>query len=92
MVIYRQDTNGTKPPLAPGELGYDKYPAGGDEGRVWVGKGDVNIPLAKNVHSGPTAPTGAATGDKWYNTANGVEYNYLNGVWVDTTGGIRLTN
>jgi hypothetical protein len=47
MVIYRQDTNGTKPPLAPGELGYDKYPAGGDEGRVWVGKGDENIPLAQ---------------------------------------------
>lgn len=45
--ITRQDTNGVKPLLATGELGYDNYPAGGDAGRVYVGTGTENIPLAK---------------------------------------------
>ena len=48
-VITRQDTNGTKPLLQVGELGYDNFPAGGDSGRVYVGTGSVNIPLAKKV-------------------------------------------
>lgn len=47
MVIVRQDTNGIKPLLQVGELGYDNFPAGGDEGRVYVGTGDENVPLAK---------------------------------------------
>ena len=46
-VITRQDTNGTKPLLQVGELGYDNFPAGGDEGRVWVGTGTSNIAQAK---------------------------------------------
>lgn len=46
-VITRQDTNGVKPLLQVGELGYDNYPAGGDEGRVWVGTGTSNIAQAK---------------------------------------------
>ena len=46
-LITRQDKNGVKPLLQTGELGYDKYPAGGDSGRVYVGTGSVNIPLAK---------------------------------------------
>ena len=46
-VITRQDTNGTKPLLQVGELGYDNFPAGGDEGRVWVGTGISNIAQAK---------------------------------------------
>ena len=45
--ITRQDTNGVKPLLATGELGYDNYPAGGDAGRVYVGTGSVNIAQAK---------------------------------------------
>lgn len=49
MRINRQDTNGVKPLLAIGELGYDNYPAGGDSGRVYVGNGTDNIPLAKKV-------------------------------------------
>lgn len=45
--IIRQDTNGVKPLLAVGELGYDNYPTGGDAGRVYVGNGSENIPQAK---------------------------------------------
>lgn len=45
--IIRQDTNGVKPLLAVGELGYDNYPSGGDAGRVYVGNGSINIPQAK---------------------------------------------
>lgn len=46
-LITRQDKNGVKPLLQTGEFGYDNYPAGGDSGRVYVGTGSVNIPLAK---------------------------------------------
>ena len=48
-LITRQDTNGVKPLLQTGELGYDNYPAGGDDGRVYVGTGSENIPLAKKA-------------------------------------------
>lgn len=48
-VITRQDTNGIKPLLQVGELGYDNYPAGGDAGRVFVGTGSENVPLAKKA-------------------------------------------
>ena len=47
MRINRQDMDGVKPLLQVGEFGYDNYPAGGDEGRVYVGTGTENIPLAK---------------------------------------------
>ena len=47
MRINRHDTNGTKPLLGKGELGYDDYTAGGDTGRVYVGNGSENIPQAK---------------------------------------------
>ena len=46
-VIIRQDSNGVKPLLNKGELGYDAYTSGGDEGRVWVGTGTQNIAIAK---------------------------------------------
>ena len=45
--INKKDTNGTKPLLQEGELGYDKYPAGGDQGRMYVGTGSENIAIAK---------------------------------------------
>ena len=45
--IIKQDTNGVKPILAVGELGYDNYPSGRDAGRVYVGNGSINIPQAK---------------------------------------------
>lgn len=48
-IITRQDSNGVKPLLQTGELGYDNYPAGNDVGRVWVGTGTTNIALAKKV-------------------------------------------
>ena len=47
MVINKVDTNGVKPLLGMGEFGYDNYSTGGDEGRVYVGTGAENIPLAK---------------------------------------------
>ena len=47
MLIVKQDSNGVKPLLQVGELGYDNFPAGGDEGRVWVGTGTSNIAQAK---------------------------------------------
>ena len=47
MLIVKQDKNGVKPLLQVGEFGYDNYPAGGDVGRVYVGTGTENIPLAK---------------------------------------------
>ena len=47
MKIAKQDTNGIKPLLQVGELGYDNYSAGGDTGRVYVGRGDVNVAIAK---------------------------------------------
>ena len=46
-LITRQDSNGVKPLLQAGEFGYDNYPAGGDSGRVYVGTGTENVPLAK---------------------------------------------
>ena len=49
MIITRQDSNGVKPLLQTGEFGYDNYPAGGDSGRVYVGTGSENIPLAKKA-------------------------------------------
>lgn len=47
MRINRQDTNGVKPLLQVGELGYDNWSGGGDIGRVYVGTGSSNIALAK---------------------------------------------
>ena len=47
--ITKQDTNGIKPLLDTGEFGYDNYLAGGDSGRVYVGTGTENIPVAKKV-------------------------------------------
>ena len=46
-VIVKQDSNGVKPLLQVGELGYDNYATGGDVGRVYVGTGTSNIAQAK---------------------------------------------
>lgn len=51
MRINKQDTQGTKPLLGKGELGYDDYTAGGDTGRVYVGTGTENIALAERLES-----------------------------------------
>ncbi len=48
-LIIKRDTDGVKPLLQTGEFGYDNYPAGGDSGRVYVGTGSENIPLAKKA-------------------------------------------
>ena len=50
-IINKQDTNGTKPLLGKGELGYDDYTAGGDTGRVYVGTSGENIQLAKRIEA-----------------------------------------
>lgn len=61
MRINKHDTNGTKPLLGKGELGYDDYTAGGDTGRVYVGTGTENIALAEKaeVETKTTAMTKA---------------------------------
>ena len=41
------DTNGVKPTLKKGVLGYDDYNAGGDAGRLYVGTGTESIAQAK---------------------------------------------
>ena len=51
MRINKHDTQGTKPLLAKGELGYDDYTAGGDTGRVYVGTGVENIALAERLEA-----------------------------------------
>ena len=51
MRINKHDTNGTKPLLGKGELGYDDYVAGGDVGRVYVGTGNENIALAEKLEA-----------------------------------------
>ena len=48
-LIVKRDTDGVKPLLQVGEFGYDNYPAGGDVGRVYIGTGSENIPLAKKA-------------------------------------------
>jgi hypothetical protein len=57
--IRKQDTDGSKPNLSKGELGYDDYIAGGDQGRVYVGTGSGNIALATkgevDTHVGDTS-------------------------------------
>lgn len=46
-IVNKQDTDGTKQLLGEGEFGYDAYPAGGDEGRLYIGTGAANIPQAR---------------------------------------------
>ena len=56
--INKQDTNGTKPALTEGELGYDKQ--GSDRGRVYVGTNTGNVPLAEKSET--DANTSAISG------------------------------
>lgn len=51
MRINKHDTNGAKPLLGKGELGYDDYTTGGDTGRVYVGTSADNIALAKRLEA-----------------------------------------
>ncbi len=44
--ILKRDTNGNKGLLNKAEFGYDDYPDGGDEGRVYIGDGVKNRALA----------------------------------------------
>lgn len=47
--IRKIDTDGNRGLLAQGELGYDGYVDGGDEGRVYVGTGTKNIAIASKA-------------------------------------------
>jgi len=68
-IIIKQDTTGgEKPLLDVGEFGYDKYTDGGDEGRVYVGTGDENIPLARQDELG----FGTAENTTYDNTDSGL--------------------
>lgn len=90
--INKKDTNGTKPLLAEGELGYDKYVAGGDVGRVYVGTGSENIALAKKSEVD-------AKVDKVTSTDNAiVRFNGTSGevqnssVTIDDAGNVGILN
>lgn len=47
--ITKRDTDGVRGLLPKAEFGYDDYPAGGDAGRVYIGTGTEDIPLAKKA-------------------------------------------
>ena len=82
-LIVKQDLNGVKPLLQTGELGYDNYPAGGDDGRVYVGTGSENIPLAKKAEmlavEGVIADTNLTRADKYLASQNIANMSYTNG-------------
>ena len=97
MRINKHDTQGTKPLLGKGELGYDDYVAGGDVGRVYVGTGTENIALAEklevdshisrvdNPHSVTKAQVGLGNVD---NTAD-VNKNVATAVLASKLGEVR---
>ena len=75
--INKQDTDGTKPTLLKGELGYDDYTDGGDTGRVYVGTGEINIPLALKsdgvVNDAVVSPADGWSSEQIYKSLNGVD-------------------
>ena len=83
MLIVKQDSNGVKPLLQTGELGYDNYPAGGDDGRVYVGTGSENIPLAKKADvlaiDAKLAEVNLTRADKYLASQNIAKMVYTNG-------------
>lgn len=46
-MVDAMDRDGIKTVLPKGAIGYDDYVPGGDAGRVYIGTGTANIPLAK---------------------------------------------
>ncbi len=82
-LIIKRDSDGVKPLLQTGELGYDNYPAGGDSGRVYVGTGSMNIPLAKQVEilavEGVVAGANLTRADKYLASQNIAKMVYANG-------------
>jgi hypothetical protein len=63
------DTDGNKSALLPkGTFGYDDFQLGGDKGRVYVGTGEENLPLAKKSeleeHENDTTNPHAVTQDQ----------------------------
>ena len=98
MRINRHDTNGTKPLLGKGELGYDDYTAGGDTGRVYVGTGTENIALAERLESNmmTKAQFNALAEERKANRAgSGFEVpnsnTSQNAYWVNVQNGIKAS-
>jgi hypothetical protein len=63
------DTDGNKSALLPkGTFGYDDFQLGGDKGRVYIGTGEENLPLAKKSeleeHESDTTNPHAVTKDQ----------------------------
>ena len=83
MIINRQDLDGVKPLLQVGELGYDNYAAGGDSGRVYVGTGSENIPLAKKAEmlaiDAKLSDVNLTRADKYLASQNIASMVYTNG-------------
>lgn len=55
--ILYVDTDGVKSTLPKAVFGYDDFEGGGDAGRVYVGDGITNIPLARLDEIGNTSTT-----------------------------------
>ena len=98
MRINKHDTNGTKPLLSKGELGYDDYAAGGDTGRVYVGTGTENIALAERLESNmmSKAEFNALAEERKANRAgSGFEVpnsnTSQNAYWVNVQNGIKAS-
>lgn len=83
--IKYHDTNGNKSSLLPkANFGYDDYPAGGDEGRVYIGTGTENIPLAKvedlsNLENAVGVSENTKRYDKVLGSLNILKLIYTNG-------------
>lgn len=98
MRINKHDTQGTKPLLSKGELGYDDYTAGGDTGRVYVGTGTENIALAERLESNmmTKAQFNALAEERKANRAgSGFEVpnsnTSQNAYWVNVQNGIKAS-
>lgn len=70
-MVDAMDRDGIKTVLPKGAIGYDDYAPGGDVGRIYIGTGTANIPLAKKdeaIKLPNTNITDATTLD-WYEEA-----------------------
>jgi hypothetical protein len=92
-IQIRRDTaanwTSTNPTLAAGEIGFDTT-----NNQMKIGNGSSNwvaLPYASggaSVEIAETAPTGAESGDVWFNSTDGRAYIRYDSAWVDLNPGI----
>jgi|GEM_PF-2392143 len=93
--ILAQDTDGTKSrPLEEGELGYDAYAAGGDEGRVSVGTASgTDVLLAKkDEHYTKTEVDNGFVDKTTIQTINGIKTFGVSPIIPDATADVQAVN